>query len=75
MYPLLVENGSLIRQELQKSKIFIPKLWPDFSKDKIVSDQKERLLADNILPLPCDQRYNVDDMIYMISIIKKYVNM
>lgn len=61
MYPLLLENGADIRQELQKEKIYIPTLWPnvmDFCTDKDI----EFDMAKNILPLPIDQRYSESDM-------------
>ncbi len=61
MYPLLVENGESIRRRLQRQKIYIPTLWPDVY-DLCGRDSTEYNLAQNILPLPVDQRYGPDDM-------------
>ena len=56
MYPLYIKNGDLIRKKLAMKKIYIPTLWPN------VYDGYEFELAHNLLPIPCDQRYSIDDM-------------
>lgn len=70
MYPLYIENGYIIRQILQKEKVYIPTLWPDVF-DICEDTEIEYDMARNILPLPVDQRYNEEDMKYVISLIKK----
>ena len=72
MYPLLVENATSIRNKLLDFKIYIPLLWPNV----LVETKKEWLewkLAQNILPLPVDQRYNNSDMEYISELVKKIV--
>lgn len=64
MYPFYAENGAAIRKELQKKKIYIPTLWPNVLESCDSGDLEYRL-AMNILPLPCDQRYSIKDMIYL----------
>ncbi|MBN1060026.1 hypothetical protein [Clostridium botulinum] len=73
-YPLYVENGVEIREELAKKKIYISTLWPNVLSDTS-EDSMEHKYVENILPLPCDQRYNVEDMDYMVSIIKQLLNL
>ena len=68
MYPLMIENGSALRKKLQQNKIYIPTLWPDVF-DLAEPDDLEYKMAENILPLPIDQRYDITDMQYMISVI------
>lgn len=70
MYPLLINNGEIVRKKLQENKIYISKLWPEFEKNENVFDKFEKNLANNILPIPCDQRYNVNDMKLITSKIK-----
>lgn len=70
MYPFLVRKGSELRAYLQKEKIYIPLLWPNV-KRALCSEDIEYQLADNILPLPCDQRYFSGDMMYMLEKIKR----
>ena len=70
MYPLLVENGAIVRKKLQEEKIFIPILWPDVFNCSDAAEF-EKYLASNILPIPVDQRYTVDDMEYINMLFDK----
>lgn len=69
-YPLLLENGKKIRAQLLQEKIYIPILWPNVLC-AMTEDTLEYQYANNILPLPCDQRYNEVDMKKMVAIIMK----
>ena len=71
-YPLLVEKGSELRKALQQRKIYISLLWPNVVSDG-GADSFERFAAENILPLPCDQRYSKEDINYIIQEIGNYV--
>lgn len=66
MYPLYLEDGATIRKQLQEQKIFIPTLWPDVL-NCCNEDTLEYDYSKNILPLPVDQRYGMDDMKYMVE--------
>ena len=60
-YPLYLENGSEIRKKLQEKNVYIPTLWPnvfDLCKENMLEYQ----YAKNILPIPCDQRYGMEEM-------------
>lgn len=70
MYPFLVENGSFLRQRLRNEKIYIPTLWPSVF-EITEPDDLEYKMAKNILPLPIDQRYGIDDMNYMAGRIQE----
>lgn len=72
MYPLYVDNGMIIRKKLQREKIYIPTLWPDVF-DLCDEMELEYDMAKNILPLPCDQRYDLRTMDFLIEEIKKYL--
>ena len=61
MYPLYIENGAQLRKELQKKKIYIPTLWPNVLQECPVHSL-EYHYATNILPIPVDQRYGIEDM-------------
>lgn len=58
-YPFYCENGMKIKHELASSKIYVPTLWPNVLKSEW---PLEKDFAENILPLPCDQRYGLEDM-------------
>ena len=71
MYPLYTDNGSDMRKYLIKNKIFVPTLWEDVFKD---ADERmiEYDLAKNIVPIPIDQRYDINDMKYIVNEVKKW---
>ena len=73
MYPLLLQNGAKIRKRLQSEKIYIPTLWPSVF-DWCGEDDTEYYMAENILPLPIDQRYHQEDMRYLVKEIIKCTN-
>lgn len=67
-YPFYIENGMAIRKRLIKNKIYIPMLWPNVLED-CTKDSLEYDYAANILPLPCDQRYEISDMKIIVNCI------
>lgn len=58
-YPFLCENGMETKRRLAEEKIYIPTLWPNVLT---LDGTLEKEYAENILPLPCDQRYGADEM-------------
>lgn len=72
MYPLLIQNGAMVRKALQKNKIYIPLLWPNVVENG-ASNTMEYHYAADILPLPIDQRYTLEDMKYIVSEVKKCI--
>lgn len=74
MYPLYVANGDKIRAELKKKKIYIPTLWPEVL-EHCEAGSIDYDMARNIVPLPIDQRYNCEDMLYIIREVTQYIDM
>ena len=68
-YPFYCENGIQIRKALAAKKIFVPTNWSNVLKD-MPETSLEYQWAANILPLPCDQRYGKEEMLYMADMIK-----
>ncbi len=70
MYPFYTEKGAELKKRLIENKIYVPTLWPDVFD---ISDKQsiEWELAENIVPLPIDQRYDAEDMEYIIEKIKE----
>ena len=64
-YPYYIKNGIEIRKRLAKKKIYIPTLWPNVLKENDKESIEYNFTA-NILPLPCDQRYGVENMEYIV---------
>lgn len=71
-YPFYLENGVAIRRHLAEKRIYVPTLWPNVSRGE-PDGSVERDYATNILPLPCDQRYSIGDMEYMVRHIQHVV--
>lgn len=65
-YPFYVENGTKIRSAFAQKNIYIPTLWPNVLNNMPI-DCIEYDYSKNILPLPCDQRYTINDMKYIVD--------
>lgn len=63
-YPFYCKNGLQIKKYLAEKKIYVPTLWPDVLQ---LEGSLEKDYAENILPLPCDQRYGYDDMMIIVD--------
>lgn len=68
LYPLNI--GVDIRKRLIENKIFVPTLWADTLADDFAGTD-EYLLSKNTLFLPVDQRYDEEDIKYIIDIVKR----
>ena len=71
VYPLLVtDNGVNIRKKLVENNVFVSTLWRHVMTNEKANDF-EKCLANNIVPLPIDQRYSVRDMEDMAAVVMK----
>lgn len=67
IYPLLIENGKELREQLINNNIFIAQYWPGILQN-IRQDSFESKLIQNLIPI--DQRYDINDMQYILKVIK-----
>lgn len=67
IYPFYNNNSSL-RKKLIDSKIFVAKYWSNVLQ-WCPKDSLEYDLAENMIPIPIDQRYNENDMQIIIKTI------
>lgn len=58
-YPFYCENGMTLKRRLAELGIYVPSFWLNAS---IPQKTVENRLGENILPLPCDQRYELNHM-------------
>ena len=70
-YPFYCENGMEVKKELAKKGIFVATLWPNVMQN---GPELEVDYTRNILPLPCDQRYDHTNMIYIAEEVIKCTN-
>lgn len=67
VYPFLTEDLAL-RQKLIENKVFVATYWPNVS-EWTKQGMLEYELSERLIPLPIDQRYGIDAMKTIISII------
>lgn len=67
IYPFMNSAGNL-KEKLIKKKIYIATYWHEV-KDRVKKDSFENNLVNHLIPLPIDQRYNLDDMKLIIKSI------
>ena len=70
VYPFLSEQGMLLKKQLIKSKIFVATYWPNVM-EWTAPNSFESSLANNLIPLPLDQRYSHKDMERTIKLLKE----
>lgn len=69
IYPFLAPIKG-IREKLIENKIFVARYWPNVLEWTTKNDV-EHLLAYQMQPLPIDQRYGVEDMNRIITLVSK----
>ena len=69
-YPLMIPDAVSMRKLLIEHKVYVPTLWPNVLQqvDKDTTDYK---LVQNVLPIPCDQRYGLEEMDFIVELITK----
>lgn len=67
IYPFKVKTNRDLRKELIDNKVFVAKYWPNVRK--MESFETEYDLAVKINPIPCDQRFNQNDMNRVLGIV------
>ena len=68
VYPFMVEDGERIRRKLIEGKVFVAKYWPNIVDDGI--HKTEFLLSNQIVSIPCDQRYQEEDMERIVELLE-----
>jgi dTDP-4-amino-4,6-dideoxygalactose transaminase len=68
-FPILVENRDYVQSELAQNNIYCPVIWPLPHKAVKVCKTCD-YISSHIIALPCDQRYDECDMLYIIETLK-----
>ena len=69
VYPVLMDGkGEWIRHRLIKNKIYVPQWWK-VTEENMNSDNHEKNLSRDLIPVPIDQRYSLEDLQNMLDII------
>lgn len=70
VYPYLNKDNDDLRDFLIKNKIFVAKYWPNIPKWVENNNSVESYLYSYLIPLPIDQRYNINDMKIIVELIQ-----
>jgi hypothetical protein len=68
VYPFRTTDETL-RSKLIQNKIYVAKYWPIEDEFDCMKSEKAQNLANTIIPLPIDQRYDLDDMKRILEVI------
>ena len=63
-----------MQEYLAKHDIYAPVIWPKPSQCEGMIDSKVEWIYKHILAIPCDQRYDIDDMERIVQVLKSYEN-
>lgn len=66
--PILVKNRDEVQQKLAKRGVYAPVLWPICEEARSICPASARM-ADEMLSIPIDQRYNYDDIEEIAKIV------
>lgn len=61
-FPVIVENRDVVQGQLAKKSVFCPVIWPLPEGAEGVCENS-KYIAENMLAIPCDQRYSAEDML------------
>jgi len=71
-YPLLVDDGKVLRERLIQLGIFIPMYWPYVETHSLPGSTAHRL-ADDMVCLPIDHRYTEKHMKIIVKEVVKFL--
>lgn len=71
-FPILVENRDAVQKQLAQKGVYAPVLWPISDAARVTCPVSARM-ADEMLSIPIDQRYNYDDIEDIAKIVLETV--
>jgi hypothetical protein len=74
VYPLLLQtNADKIRKSLVENGVYVSQWWK-WVIDSDGANEYEKELSRNLLPIPIDQRYTIDDMKELAKVLLYIIN-
>ncbi len=70
-FTIYVQDRPTLQRALAKEAIYAPVIWP-VEDGKVLIDDDIRFIYDHLLAIPCDQRYDIEDMQRIVGIINNY---
>lgn len=73
MFPVYISNyRDEIRKELIDNRIYCPVHWPVPIQLDDIAKKNSECIYNSIMSIPCDQRYSIDDMERLVTILNNY---
>lgn len=69
-FPIMVDNRDAVQSVLAQNSVYCPVIWPLPEKAGEIC-KNSKLISENMLAIPCDQRYDEDDMCIIAKRIKQ----
>lgn len=70
-FTIYVEDRKQLQIALANDAIYAPVIWP-VEDEKVLVNEEVRYIYDHLLAIPCDQRYDIEDMKRAVIIINNY---
>ena len=70
-FTIYVENRHELQRLLAQDAIYAPVIWPVEDKQVLINENVQ-YIYDHLLAIPCDQRYDKNDMERTVRIINEY---
>ena len=68
---IYVDDRSALQRLLARDAIYAPVIWP-VEDERVLINDEVRYIYNHLLAIPCDQRYDTNDMKRVIDIINNY---
>jgi len=70
---ILIENRGEVQMSMAQRNVYCPVIWPMPDECRGVCENAQ-YAVDHMLALPCDQRYDEEDMEYIASCLREVLN-
>ena len=70
-FTVFVQNRKELQKVLAKDAIYAPVIWP-VEDERVLIDEDVKYIYDHLLAIPCDQRYDENDMQRVVEITNNY---
>lgn len=67
-FPIYVDDRKALQRVLAEAAVYAPVLWP-VEDDAVLINDDVRYIYDHLLAIPCDQRYDEEDIRRIVEII------
>lgn len=70
-FPIYADSQKSMQAYLAKNNIYCPVIWPIDEKNSNVCSFANTIIS-NMLAVPCDQRYSIEDLDFILKCISKF---